>query len=261
LQKSCTELHTIKYKESELCLNINGKDFQLHNLGEYFKKFTGKKILVDATSTSVAELYLISKHVFLSKNIDFEIIYVEPEEYIKSDDNEFLLSDSGRGFMDNGIPSLTFPFDIDEKKHVIFLLGYEGDRFADAIESFQLKSENISLIIGVPSFKLNWEKNSILGNLKVIVDNGLNDRFIYCGANNPSGVAREIEKIKSFGDVGQLFIVPIGTKPQAIGCIPAICQNTIEECSGLMWDHPIRKKGRTKGVSKIQITKRLFENA
>ena len=87
----------------------------------------------------------------------------------------------------------------------------------------------------------------------------MNDRFIFCGANNPSAVAREMVKLAKFHHDSQLYIVPIGTKPQAIGCLPLVCRYKNEHSTGILWDHPKRKNGRTKGVSKIQITKRIFD--
>lgn len=140
----------------------------------------------------------------------------------------------------------------------MFLLGYEGDRFSDAMDVMQLKPDQVSLVFGVPSYKLNWERNSYAGNIKVIEDNHLNDRFVFCGANNPLSVHREVSEIRKFHNNSQFYIAPIGTKPQAIGCIPIVSQHNSEKITGVLWDHPKRKKGRTKGVSKIQITKSLY---
>lgn len=257
LCSSADNSYLIEYDLDELCLLIDNKQVQLHELGEWLFKCKGNRVVIDATSMTVAELYLLSKGLFSLEINDFEVIYVEPKEYTKTE-NDFMLSDSGIGFSGAGVPSLAIPHDSDAKNHVVFLLGYEGDRFADAMEVMQLESEQISLFFGVPSYKLNWEKNSYLGNMKVIEENRLNDRFIFCGANNPVAVSREIAKIKKSYLDSQLFIAPIGTKPQAIGCIPTICTSGEEMPVGVLWDHPKRKHGRTKGVAKILLTKKIF---
>jgi len=263
LDKSTVKSCIVEYDLDELCLLIDDEIVQIHELCEWLKFCKGKKIVIDATSMTVAELFLISKHLYSLSIKNYEIIYVEPKEYTKSkedfDLSDFDLSDYGIGFSGAGIPSLSVPFDVEERKHIVFLLGYEGDRFSDAMEAMQLKPEQVSLVFGVPSYKLNWEKNSYAGNIKVIEDNRLNDRFVFCGANNPLAVAREIKAIRKFHINSQVYIAPIGTKPQAIGCIPIVCNNNNESSTGVLWDHPKRKVGRTKGVSKIQITKKLFD--
>lgn len=250
-------LFTIEYDSDELCLLMDDQKIEIHELIEKLVFCKGKKIIIDATSMTVAEMFLLSKQLYALSIEDYVVIYVEPKEYTKSED-DFLLSDSGIGFSGAGIPSLTVPFEPEEKKHVVFLLGYEGDRFSDAMDVMQLKSDQVSMVFGVPSYKLNWEKNSYAGNIKVIEDNHLNDRFVFCGANNPLSVYREVSEIKKFNNNSQFYIAPIGTKPQAIGCIPIVSKNNGERLTGVLWDHPKRKKGRTKGVSKIQITKSLY---
>lgn len=244
----------IKYVEDELALSINNELVQIHDLGCFVEQFQDSSIIIDATSTTVSELLLICKFLAGRDIKDFDIVYVEPEEYVKSSNNEFLLSDSGRGFMENGVPSLTLPFYPEEDNHIVFLLGYEGDRFNDAIEALQINSNQVSLIFGVPSFKLTWEINSVQANLKTIMENELNDSFTYCGANNPAAVAREMKQLFDLKGKKNIFVVPIGTKPQVIGCLP-IFQN---EYVGLIWDHPMRKSGRTIGVSKIQLVRNLY---
>ena len=55
----------------------------------------------------------------------------------------------------------------------------------------------------------------------------------------------------------QLVIVPIGTKPQAISALPFVAKNNDGSVS-VLWDQPIRKVGRTKGISTISLTKDVF---
>ncbi|MGI2039392.1 hypothetical protein ACRN9Z_15125 [Shewanella frigidimarina] len=250
-------LFSIEYNLEDLCLVIDNENVQIHELGKKLDFCKKNNVIIDATSMTVAEMFLLSKNLYKLGVTNFDIIYVEPKEYTKVNKN-FLLSDSGIGFSGTGIPSLALPFDLEEKKHIVFLLGYEGDRFADAMDVMQIKPDQVSIVFGIPSYKLNWERNSYAGNLRVIEDNHLNDRFIFCGANNSLAVSRELEVIRKFHDKSQFYIAPIGTKPQAIGCIPVICQEINENSVGLLWDHPKRKSGRTTGVSKIQITKGLF---
>lgn len=256
LLKNTKIQYEISYEEDELALNINGKQVQIHELEVFVEKFKENKVIVDATSTTVCELMLICRHLASAGIKDFDIVYVEPEEYVKSQDDEFALSDSGRGFMENGVPSLTLPFDVEEENHIVFLLGYEGDRFNDAIEALQLNSNQVSLVFGVPSYKLTWEINSVQANLKTIIENELNDSYTYCGANNPTAVAREMKFLQGLKKNHNIFIVPIGTKPQVIGCLPIFQDESV----GLIWDHPKRKSGRTRGVSKVQLVREIYSN-
>lgn len=256
LENSSSKIHSVQYENENMELIVDNNKNQLHEKIDALYNLKGKKIVIDATSMSVAELYIISKLLYNNNHSDFDVIYAEPEEYTKNKDH-FNLSDSGLGFSSAGIPSLSTPE--GERRHFIFLLGYEGDRFSDAMESLSIEPEEVTIFFGIPSYKFDWEKNSYSNNIKVIADNQLNDRFIFCGANNPVSVCREMKEIAKLNNKATISIIPIGTKPQAIGCIPSICGFNMSNPAELIWDHPVRKKGRTKGISSIIITKNIFE--
>ncbi|GAB60605.1 hypothetical protein [Rheinheimera nanhaiensis] len=256
LRHKCIIQHCVFYNADEMTLDVDGNIFEIFQLESLFSSYVKRKVIIDATSMTVAELYLISKHLYKANVRNIEIIYTEPLEYTKSDDH-FLLSDSGMGFAGGGIPTLTFPQ--EDNKQVVFLLGYEGDRFADALEALQVKKSEVNLLFGLPSYKINWEKYSYFANLRVISENQLNDRFIFAGANSSRVVEKKLEKLISYCEIQnlQFILVPIGTKPQAIGALGFVCTSEDGKVS-VLWDAPVRKSGRTKGISKITITKDLF---
>jgi hypothetical protein len=256
LKMRSNEQYLVQYDHESMNLVIGDHIYEIHELEEFFRSSLHGTIVIDATSMTVAELYIITKYLYSAGLMDVDIIYAEPDEYIKVDES-YLLSDHGMGFSGNGIPALTYPQ--QEKKHILFLLGYEGDRFSDAIETLQAQKEDVTLIFGLPSYKINWEKNSYYENIRVIVDNQLHDRFIYAGANNSRAVEKKIDMlVKHCSNQGmQLIIVPIGTKPQAIGAIKTIAMAVAGNVS-VLWDEPYRKHGRTKGVSKISLIRSLF---
>jgi len=246
----------VAYDEEELAVTLNGELKYIHELQEIFSSLASNKIVVDATSTSVAELYIIVKHLYLAGCSSIDVIYTEPQEYTKEKD-DFQLSEYGMGFSGNGIPSLTFPQ--MERKLVVFLLGYEGDRFSDALETLQVTRNEVQLFFGVPSYKINWEKNSYLGNLKTIVDNQLNNLFTFAPANNPRVLEKKILELFDYckKSKAQLVLVPIGTKPLAIGALKLVSEYDDGRVC-VLWDQPRRKKGRTSGVGKISLIKGIF---
>jgi len=56
-----------------------------------------------------------------------------------------------------------------------------------------------------------------------------------------------LEKLKQYSDLF-LRIAPIGTKPHSLGAV--LLKIAYPSRVDLIYDHPIRKKGRTKGKSK-----------
>lgn len=115
-------LFTVEYDSDELCLLLDGQNVEIHELMGRLAFCKGKKVIIDATSMTVAEMFLLSKQLYSLSIDDYSVIYVEPKEYTKSEE-DFLLSDSGIGFSGAGIPSLTVPFEQEEKKTCCVFIG------------------------------------------------------------------------------------------------------------------------------------------
>lgn len=256
LKKNSEEIVTIEYDPRNYVLNIAGLDYSVDSVEDFFCKILNSesKVVMDCTTLGVAEMFILMQilHDIQLKNID--AIYLEPECY-KNNKNkihskrDFELSKGFEGYI--GIPGHALSISTDNKDKVAFLCGYESERIERAFEDLNLNGEKSQLFFGVPAFHSGWEMNSFSNNIRVIDDRNLNKNFYYCGASNPLAINDKLSLIYSGLDIDErLFIVPIGTKPMALGaCIFKICANDNERIA-LLYDHPLRTEGRSSKVSR-----------
>jgi hypothetical protein len=47
----------------------------------------------------------------------------------------------------------------------VFLLGYEGQRLAQALEQTDIRPSNCSVVFGVPAFQPGWEMDAYANNV------------------------------------------------------------------------------------------------
>ena len=104
------------------------------------------------------------------------------------------------------------------------------------------------VIFGVPAFKPGWEMDAFVNNIRVIRDKHIRGGIKFCGAENPAAVFNLLSEVYDSREPEEmLFIAPIGTKPHGIGV--ALFVATHEDV-GIIYDHPIRRKGRSQAVSR-----------
>jgi hypothetical protein len=256
LKDLTSEVISFSYNSEDLDTTVNDSKVEVDQLAKVLSCYSNKKIVIDATSMNVAELYLIASVFYRKLHIDLDIIYVEPNSYIKSKENDsFSLSDYSLGFEGSGIPTLSLPYYADQESHLFFLLGFEGDRLANALEVHQINHEKCTMVFGVPPYKIGYDRNSFDKNISVLKDYGLTDQFVFCGANNAPSIYRELQIIRKSNSHNKIYIVPIGTKPQAIGALKFLCK---DENVSVLYDHPMRTTGRTEGVGKVNLFKSVF---
>jgi hypothetical protein len=260
-QAHTRKLFSITYSADDLEINANGKIFHCHQVSELINSLDAKRILIDATSLGVPELGLLLKHLNRVKKITYSILYVEPRSYTKQqpesepkiNPREFRLSTELEGF--KGIPSLSRSLDNDSSSDVILFLGFESYRLKHALEELNISPKQCSLVFGVPSFRPGWETDAFDNNIKCISDNDLGGRIHYCGADNPAAVIAELNIIRSkLGDEEEIVIIPIGSKPHSIGAL-IFC--ALDPNTNLIYDHPIKSKGRSDSVGTFHLYKIL----
>lgn len=255
LLESATEVLSFRYIPEDMKACFDGTDYELHHLPDALQRFRSSRIVIDATSFNAAELAIICTSLKLSSNVDFDVIYAEPEDYLYDSNNGerlFNLSESSLGFEDAGVPGLSRPIQSDERKIFVFFMGYEGERFRNALEISELSGDECSLVFGVPPFQFGWDKNSLLSSARAIIENDLKDAFLFCGATNISGVFRLLQDLRKKHSEETFFLVPLGPKPMTIGAIKFLCN---DENSALLYDHPERSSGRSVGISNVHLTR------
>lgn len=181
------------------------------------------------------------------------VIYIEPHEYdIKKFRSEgegvyFDLSEKIEGIAP--LPGFIKLFPNEREVFLIALLGFEGGRFIHLIEQVECTNKNIFPVIGLPGFRLEYPHIAFWGNQKPLKDTGSWRNVKYASANSVVEVYFLLKEMKSQYPEAFFKIAPIGTKPHAIGAM--IFATKFEVETELVYDNPIRKKKKTKGVGKV----------
>jgi hypothetical protein len=246
----------MEYDAADFIFNVKGNKIDADDLCDYFDLFQGKSVCLEATTLGFVEIYLACRALQNIGTKKITIFYVEPERYSRLQRTKLLhkrdfdLSDEFPGY--RAIPGATLLLSDRYTQYGVFLLGYEERRLDRALEDYQMiKPKNCSVLFGVPAFKPGWEMDAFANNIRVIRDKNIRGGVLYCGAENPAAVVDLLDEIYCGLKTNQrLFVAPIGTKPNGIGA--ALFASEHPQV-GVLYDHPKRKQGRSKKVSKWHI--------
>lgn len=245
---------TISYKPTEYCLHIDHNNIDVDSLEDYFKNnnIHQLRVLIDCTSIGVAEFLIIAQALYNIDNKSFDVLYLEPQQYkthnnTYSEKRNFELSTGFEGYI--GIPGQSLVFERTDK--AVFFCGYESERLDRTFEELDIIGKNSQLVFGIPPFNSGWDMNSYSNHISVIEKQNIQKHFYYCGAANPLAVCEKLEVFYNALEADErLFIIPIGTKPMAIGaCIYKISKDDNYRLS-ILYDHPIKKIGRSTKISR-----------
>lgn len=182
------------------------------------------------------------------------VVYLEPRTYLKTLDPKlgdiFDLSERIQGI--DPLPMFPSFGDFeDEKSCFVPLLGFEGTRFAHMFENVQPEDRKTFPIIGVPGFRQEYPFSAYLGNANPLHRTESFTRVRFAKSNCPFSLFYRIEDLANefLDHIMKLGLV--GTKPHALGAILFAIQN--QERSEIIYDHVIRKPGRTSGTDKCLV--------
>lgn len=257
--RSFVQLNTKKtievvYNATEYTIKIDDEEIDVDLLDKYLidEGICSLKVLIDCTSTGVAELLVLMQCLYDIENKNFDILYLEPKQYTASNKSfvekrNFELSLGVEGYI--GIPGQSLAFERTDK--AVFFCGYESERLDRTFEELDIVGKNSQLIFGIPPFSAGWDMNSYSNHISVIERQNINKRFYYCGAANPLAVCQKLDVFyHALSDEERLFIIPIGTKPMAIGaCVYKVSKNNNSKLS-ILYDHPKKKQGRSADISR-----------
>lgn len=241
--------HMIIYDVDKMCLNINNDNYLLQDLFSNDVFFPNNaSFILDATTLGFVEIFLITKILIHKKIPNIVIVYIEPKGYTTESDNAEIYSLSLKSSSFSPIPTAVIDMSSNEVPYGVFFLGYESSRISIALDAYSMiGNKDIKVVFGVPAFTSGWELKSIIPHLEVLKENSDFDTK-YCGANDPASaydILLDMEKL--IGNNEKIFVAPIGTKP--CGIATAIFANVFSEKVGLLYDHPIKLKNRTYGIS------------
>ena len=253
LRKSCDSYVEIKYQKGLLNLLVNNEVIECHELGDFIAKLDPTSTLIDATSLDIPELSLTLKSLHQKSGLDIFITYIEPSEYNSAssstlDQEEYSLSDEISGFEGTGIPTISMPVDSELARRFLFFVGFEGGRLQNAIETYDISSDEIRVFFGMPAFRPGWEIKSIRRNLQALSDHSFSSRIGYCCASSCSDALRSLSKASSLSPDTINYVVPLGTKPNSIAAILHMLENP--DSTRLLYDQPQKKYERSRGVGR-----------
>lgn len=181
-------------------------------------------------------------------------VYAEPAVYRKhpspTSKTEFDLSEGFRGIEPiPGFAKLRGPE--DEKESVLVaLLGFEGKRATHV--AFALDPvPDVFAVVGVPGFRLEYPQYTYSSNEDFLSEFRAHASVRYAAASCPFEAYDALADIQRDRTGKYMYIAPIGTKPHALGAVCYALKHP--ETTELMYDHPLRKPGRTQGVGTLHV--------
>ena len=236
-------------------ISIEGVDFYLRSIKSLSKIWenTGKltKIYIDITGLSHSIWSAIIKSA-IDEGFVVLIVYVEPRAYIASDtpiQGQFYdLSESILGI--SPLPGYATLNPKNDGFLFIPILGFEGTRLKYIIEQIQPDHRKMFPIVGLPGFRSWYVFESLKNNVYSLKETRSWELIKYVPSDCPFSCYYQIEKI--FNDYQDMHfkIAPLGTKPHALAAIMFYLNHPEVE---IIYDHPVRKPGRTDGTAKLHV--------
>jgi hypothetical protein len=243
--ESSTKRLTLTYDPETTSFSINNQKIVNDDLVTLFAD-AANGIVLEATTLGFVEMAHCCKSILAAGHKSVYILYVEPLRYFVPHatdkillKRDFALTDEVHPF--SGVPGWIRRLTSDRRQHITFFLGFEGQRLDQAIEQLIVAPQNCSVVFGVPAFRPGWEMNAFANNIDRINESKLRGGVSFCGADNPAAVVQLLSELRKTPD--DLFAVPIGTKPHAIGV--ALFAAT-DPNIGLIYDFPERKLDRSQ---------------
>jgi hypothetical protein len=210
-----------------------------------------KRVYLDFTGLS-HQVWAPLLRTALSIRQDVKAVYIEPIDYrfspTPTEGEIFDLSEQISGISPiPGFASLTDKG--DDNVCFVPLLGFEGIRLKYIIE--QVQPPKIVPIIGLPGFRHDFPFYTYHGNRLALLENDAWKNVHYAIANCPFSLFNTLEDIAAKYPQDFLKIAPIGTKPHALGAV--LYTIASPQPVELIYDHPIRKSGRTKGAARLLV--------
>ncbi|WP_457440406.1 hypothetical protein [Pseudomonas sp. TE3786] len=244
----------VRYDPVAFVLHVGGKAYKAneHELQDLSLEFQATSIVIDATTLDFAEIALILyAYQFLQRKPRIGFIYVEPEEYVRrAQENAAVYGaafDLSGGFGRHQIPPFACMLSAKDKVHLVSFLGFEGGRLTSVLgEDDGQFYRRVTIVFGIPPFQATWDLEAFMANSRLVEVHAPSVKF--CGANNPKSAyeaLRDAHDGLRGANCNRLAVAPFGTKPMAIGAALYCAKH---KQLRVVFDHPLRKKGRSVGV-------------
>lgn len=222
------------------------------SLSNFVRPFVGHPIYLDVTGLSHHVWMPLLRH-FVEQHFTFNVIYAEPANYTISPNprpSEFFdLSERIRGV--SPIPTFAHVARrVPQEATTVALLGFEGARFKYLLETLQPEGDSVYPIIGIPGFQIDYPFHAYEGNADPLDVSHCWPNVRFADAACPFSLYLLLQDLRGKRGGSPLRVAPIGTKPHAIG---AALYAVLNDGAELVYDHPVRKKGRTSGAGACHV--------
>ena len=257
LKKSSAKSFHFSYDHRNYRMQMGNTKDHWMNIANSIRNIDCNEFVIEATSLAFPEILLLLNAI--NENpaaASIKLLYVEPKEYRLRQNkvysyDDFDLSQGYEQFA--GIPG--FIKSRDQKIPIAVFLGFERTRLGQLLNNDDFSTYNkLAPIVPLPAFVLGWENRTINHHLEYFTSEFGFTRLFYAGASNPYRAYRCLEEI-SFEHNHSFRVIPIGTKPNAIGCA-AFLVNSLhdkEKEVDVLFDFPEKKKNRSDGIGKINV--------
>ena len=192
--------------------------------------------------------------IALSKVAALYVVYVEPEHYkphpSPASPSVFDLSREFKGLAPlPGFARLSGPAD-EEKTLLVAFLGFEGNRPLHL--ALQLDPvPTVIPVIGVPGFRIQYPAFSFACNREFLEEYQAHGEIRLARASCPFEAYQTLRDLVQDYPDHYVYIAPVGTKPHSLGAVHFAIENP--ETTEILYDHPVRKSGRTTGVGIVNV--------
>jgi hypothetical protein len=228
------------YAESITCINVNIYEPLdcIEKLREKLEQLPTPEtdFGMDITCTPIPHFFIILK--YLSQKVSNACLYyTEPRNYVMTDDiNKSYSSTLGSINTDEiyGFSGISAKGSSSDRVLLCFL-GFDNDLLPTVIQDSS--PSKIITINGFPSFFPKFKDISLINNEKILSSSDYanlrdscsrNKNLVYIEASNPFDVINTLEEIKSIYYSSCIDIVPLSSKPMALGvCLFALFNEDI----------------------------------
>jgi len=176
------------------------------------------RLCVDITGFMRPHIMFLVSYLKMIGVGKFDVAYTEPSQYGRKEEtkfsNEVIAVRQVAGFEGTHIDDIA-------NDVLIVGVGYDNELISRVVNEKDIKK--LIQLLSLPSLSADMYQESILRLDKTSLanDRSMEDRIFYAPANDPFVIAFELSEmlrqLRSRGPVGNIYLSPLATKPQALG--------------------------------------------
>jgi len=216
------------FDEVKTSYSLKVEDIRLNDLATTFSGLSlwsidldTADVVIDFTAIQIPILFVLLKKLYYQyKKTNLRLLYSEPDSYAMGRKTVFTENIS----VVQNIPGyFCSEQQVGVKRRLlIVLLGFEGKLVSETYRSVQ--PDKIIAINGFPAFKPGLQNISLLNNVQILNEIEMDHEILSSPANDPFETGKLLTSLyMKYKDKFNIYIAPLGTKPQALGaCLCAI---------------------------------------